>query len=349
MRFNFWKRRTVKREPLLNFTYKSNEQAYLDKTILNTVNFREMKDVSQYTEKCYTTMLKFFNTNFVVKKERQEYIVINPYRLYWLIKLHEVLVSGIGFEELLLKVVRVLLDKEEKRYINIKLIVEFLEQLNLRRDIIRNTVINYETDYTIALDDVVNMGFYNNKNVYDNEMLVNFIRNEKLKLAKDMMCVNPKGFLLNFNPYFKMMFDEYDSHTSGISNNSLQILAKKQERVNQYCKEIIVKGEKLLPIIGYDTQRFNNIYNSNMRTLQSVEYNKVFGDTRTKLSIKKGSSSSLTKKLFAERLKKNGSKNSKKGKTKVQPKPVKRGFFARLFRIGSKTKKNSTQISNEKP
>lgn len=283
-----------KRQDIVKLFYLFNVNN-LDSTILLQSLINPSKE--EFTKNMLFIINNFINKNFIEKKDNIEYFVVTPYKLYWLIKLYQILQPSPYYDvnDLLVQVVRVLIDKYKKRYIKIKDIKLFLQALDPTLITKYNKVIltNYENTVlyiNLLFNELVDLDKYRNTQLYNSNYLNEFIT------TKYNHCKGPVGHLMKYNPF--------------------DLSSETQLKVKQHCHDVTNNKGELIKVVLPNTRKLNNIYNSNQRQLIQNEYNKIFTNTLNK----NNSSRHYT-------IQKNtGKKNTKK---KSQ---TKKGFFSRLFR-----------------
>jgi hypothetical protein len=287
-----------KRQDIVQLMYLFNVDN-LDSTILLQSLIKPSKE--EFTKNMLIIINNFINKNFIEIKDNIEYFVVRPYKLYWLIKLYQILKPSPYYDvsDLLVQVVRVLIDKEEKRYIKIKDIKFFLQNLDPTLIKKYNKVIltNYNSTLNVNLliNELVDEEKYRKSTLYNSYYLFEFINKE----YKD--CKGPVDFLMKYNPFERF--------------------SENQPKVQQHCRDVTNTNGQKMKVVLPNTPIFNNIYNSNQRQLIQNEYNKIFPDIS--LNSKNKSSNRSRRSSFQKIL----------GRTiKKKKKQTRKGIFARFFR-----------------
>jgi hypothetical protein len=286
-----------KRQDIVQLMYLFNVDN-LDSTILLQSLFKPSKE--EFTKNMLIIINNFINKNFIEIKDNIEYFIVRPYKLYWLIKLYQILKPSPYYDvsDLLIQVVRVLIDKEEKRYIKIKDIKFFLQNLDptliKKYDKVILTNYNSTLNVNLLIDELVDLEKYKNLEKYNSYYLNEFINTE----YKD--CEGPVGFLMTYNPF--------------------ELFSENQPKVQQHCRDVTNTNGQKMKVVVPNTLILNNIYNSNQRQLIQNEYNKIFPDIS--LNSKNKSSNRSRRSSFQKIL----------GRTIKKKKQTRKGIFARFFR-----------------
>ena len=294
-----------KRQDIIQLMYLFNVNN-LDSTILLQSLIKPSNE--EFTKHMLIIINNFINKNFIEIKDNIEYFVVTPYKLYWLIKLYQILQPSPYYDvsDLLVQVVRVLIDKYKKRYIKIKDIKLFLQALDPTLITKYNKLIltNYDNSIlyvNLLVNELVDLDKYRNTQLYNSDYLNEFITTK----YKD--CKGPVGHLMKYNPFERF--------------------SETQLKVQQHCHDVTNKKGELMKVVLPNTRKLNN--NSNQRQLIQNEYNEIFTKTLSKHYSKKNSSS----------IRYTFQKNIAKKKT-IKKSKSQKGFFSRLFR--KKTIKHQT-------
>uniref|UniRef100_A0A6C0HME8 Uncharacterized protein n=1 Tax=viral metagenome TaxID=1070528 RepID=A0A6C0HME8_9ZZZZ len=323
---------------IIELNYFSNNEKYLQFTILNTEllkgqQFNSVNNNENYNLLCKNILTSFLTENCIVVHQQGyiytqdnldahrkldklatnlipqlskipvkntidvNYLELTPYKLYWFIKLYEVLLGNINFNELLEKVVNILINYDCKEFKKCSDdIYSFLDRIGLLNELfIPNTnseqsEINiYKNEHRIIFSCPANNANNNFKKY--NVNLNNIIKKTynitfKLhdKYLQDIIKHKLHKNVLNYMPYF-INYDEklYSYSNANMFNNILAHLIQSPE--NQFIINYLTEKIKSIKPIIEAINAYQNICKEYINTCikKKTQVRKItFFSTKTK-------------------------------------------------------------------